>query len=352
LKKTVVRLLKFALPVAIIAWLLTTIPRDQLQRLHERLFQDGSTFATAQNWLWLAAAFGICLLALCLTFVRWYLLVRTLQIPFRMRDAFRLGFLGFLFNFVSMGAVGGDLFRALFIAHEQPARRAEAVATVVVDRIIGLYALLLVTSAAILFSDISDPSPALATICRLTFVATGIGGIGVVMVLVPGFTRGSLSEFLTGLPKVGTTIGRLIASVRLYRDKYLTMAVIFAMSMLVHTLFAVAMYMIAKALFKQTPTLAEHLILVPLCMVAGALPFTPAGLGSFEIAMEALYQLVPAPGSGEVSGILVALVYRLITIGMAAIGVVYYWLSRSEVREVMQEAEHANDDTLLALDRT
>ena len=65
-----------------------------------------------------------------------------LHLPFRLRDAFRLGFLAFLLNFVSVGAVGGDLFKAFFIARDQPGRRTEAVATVVVDRLVGFYALL------------------------------------------------------------------------------------------------------------------------------------------------------------------------------------------------------------------
>ncbi len=58
--------------------------------------------------------------AVSLTFVRWYLLVRALGLHFRLLDAFRLGFLGYLFNFVSVGSVGGDLFKAIFIAREQP----------------------------------------------------------------------------------------------------------------------------------------------------------------------------------------------------------------------------------------
>jgi len=252
-----------------------------------------------------------------------------------------LGFLGFLLNFVSFGSVGGDLFKAYFIAREYPKRRAEAVATVVVDRMIGLYALLLVTTTAILFSRVSNPSPALATICNFTFAATAIGGAGVLMVLIPGFTRGSFSEFLSGLPRVGHTIGRLITSVRMYRDKYLVMLLILAMSMCVHALLAIAIYLIAGGLFTNTPTLGEHLILVPLSMVAGALPFTPAGLGTFEIAMESLYELVPADGPADVIGVLVALGYRLVTIGIASVGVVYYWTARREVQQLMAEAESA-----------
>lgn len=329
LKKHIITLLKVVIPLIIIIWLLTRVDSEQLHDLRSR----------PKRWGMLALAAALVMLAVCTSFVRWYLLVRTLGIPFRLRDAFRLGFLGFLLSFVSVGSVGGDLFKAIFIAREQPERRPEAIATVVVDRMFGLYALLMVTTAAILISQIADPSPTLATICNLTLGATAIGGIGSIMVLIPGFTRGSLWELLSGLPRVGPIIERLITSVRMYRDKLVTMFWALFMSIAIHVLFAVAIFLIAAGLFEETPTLGEHLILVPLCMVAGALPFTPAGLGSFEIAMEKLYEIVPANGAGDVIAVLVALAYRLITILIAAVGVIYYWTCRREMQELMAEAE-------------
>ena len=69
------------------------------------------------------------------------------------------------------------------------------------------------------------------------------------------------------------------------------------------------------------------------------LPFTPAGFGAFELAIEKLYEIVPAADNVDVAGVLVALVYRLMTIVVAAIGMVIYWSSRSEVRQLMEDAE-------------
>jgi len=334
LKKTLITLLKILLPLAIITWLLASVDPEDLQQLRDR----------QKNWGTLGMAFTVAMLAVCITFVRWYLLVRTLHIPFRLRDAFRLGFLGFLLNFVGVGSVGGDLFKAVFIAREQSNRRAEAVASVLVDRVIGLYALLLVASGAILFGGVPQSTAALAAICNATLLATSVGAVCIMMVLVPGFTRGSLSEFVTGLPKVGHTIGRLIESVRMFRNQYQVMGIILVMSMAVHAMLAVSIFLIAQGLFGRTPTLGEHMIIVPLSNVAGAIPFMPGGLGTFEFAMEKLYVIVPADGPGDVIGVLVAMAYRIVTIAIAAVGVVYYWTSRREVREVIERAEHANDD--------
>ena len=73
--------------------------------------------------------------------------------------------------------------------------------------------------------------------------------------------------------------------------------------------------------------------------IAGALPFTPAGIGVFEIALDRLYQVVPIADTSNVSGIIVALAFRLVTIMVAMIGVVFYWSSRSEVRAIIEEGE-------------
>src|SRR5205823_4926165 len=88
--------------------------------------------------LLLAASTG--LVALLLTFVRWYVLVRAQDLPFTVTDSIRLGFVGFFFNNFLPGSVGGDLVKAWYIAGEQ-SRRTVAVSTVLIDRVLGLWAL-------------------------------------------------------------------------------------------------------------------------------------------------------------------------------------------------------------------
>ena len=105
-----------------------------------------------KRWDMLAAAWACCTVAVLLTFVRWWYLVRALDVPCRFRDAIRISFWGYLFNLAPLGIVGGDLVKAVMLDHEHPRHRAKAVASVLVDRVIGLYVLFVVASAAILLT--------------------------------------------------------------------------------------------------------------------------------------------------------------------------------------------------------
>lgn len=327
--KYLVHVLKFVVPLLIIAWLLSTIDPEQWNQLRQR----------PKHWGLLSVAFSVELFAVGLAFVRWYLLVRGLGIPFTLRDAFRLSFLGFLLNFVSAGSVGGDLFKAIFIAREQPRFKTEAVASVIVDRVVGLYALLVVASTAILAAGAHRSSAAYETVTRMTLVTTVIGGVGAVALLIASHYIRGLAHRIGAIPYVGNLIKQMLISIRIYRDQRTLMVAVFVMSLAIHSLAAVALFLVAWSLFETHPTFTEHLLIVPLSMAAGAIPLTPSGLGSFEFAMAELYQLVPATITENSSGILVALVYRLVTIAIAAIGVVYYWTARAQVQAVLHAAE-------------
>ncbi len=229
------------------------------------------------------------------TIVRWYLLVRALELPFTLRDAFRLGFLGFLFNFVSLGSVGGDFFKAIFIAREQHGHRAEAVATVVIDRIIGLYALFLVASAAVLITGLfRSPVREIQIICNVTLILTVVGAAGIGLLLMPGFTNGRLSAYVSNLPYVGHVTGRLLNSVRVYRSKLPVLIVTTLMSVGVHCLTTIALFLVSRGLPGVAPGFGAHFLCVPLAVLASAMPLPLSGLGAMEAVLDFLYVHVPS----------------------------------------------------------
>jgi uncharacterized membrane protein YbhN (UPF0104 family) len=216
------------------------------------------------------------------------------------------------------------------------------VATVFLDRAIGLYSLLVVASGAILFSSTSDWDAEVKTICHLTLAAAAAGTAAIVLMLLPGWSRASLMKKAYHIPKIGAVVQRLAGALKVYRGKRGMLALVAAVSLAVHVAFAISLYLSAAAVFPRHPTLTDHFIIVPLSLTFGALPLAPAGLGTFEVAMKYLYQVVPDQGGGD--GFLVALVFRAITIVIAMIGVVYYWIGRREVGELLREAEHEQEE--------
>lgn len=300
-----------------------------------------------KNWPLIGVALLATFAAVGTSFMRWHLLVSTLGLDFRRRDALRLGAIGYLFNFVSLGTVGGDLFKAILLAREQPGKRTEAVATVVIDRLVGLYALLVVASAAIWLTGIGTRlrGANVAALCNAVYFLTALGAAAFCLLLVKGFTGGRATQIASRVPIIGQHAVRLIAAVRIYRSRLPVVFVALAMSLGVHSLLTLSIFCIARGFPSAAPTLAEHFFIVPISMVAGAIPITPNGLGTFELAIENLYQIVPqvavAPGTGTVT----ALGYRVVTLGVAAVGGLVYLASRREIGDALHDADNLANAT-------
>ena len=317
---------KIAAAVAILAYLVL-----QAQR-HEgfaRLVEE------PKNWRMLIGAVGVVLISATLSFWRWHMLVRALGLRFRLLDAMRLGSLGFAMNFVALGTVGGDVFKAVFIAREQPGKRTEAVATVAVDRLLGLFTMLILASVVVLTMDLGDQaSAAVKLLCQATLTCTAFGMVAIALVLyLPGISHSGMIGQLNRIPFAGPIVVSLLSAVQVYRSRKLVLLAAVLLSLVVDSLYAASFYCVSQGLPVHAPTLLEHLFVVPLSVIAGAIPITPNGLGTLEAAVEALYQAVPSgaaviPGDGTI----VALGHRICTMFVAGVGMVFYATQRAQMR--------------------
>ncbi|KAA5546960.1 flippase-like domain-containing protein [Roseiconus nitratireducens] len=331
-RQLIVTFFKIAIPVGIIAYLVSNIEPEQWHELSSH----------SKNYPLLAVALLVAITAIGLSFARWCLLVRCQGIQLSLLEAFRLGAICFLLNFVSVGSVGGDLFKALFLARRRPGKSVEAVASVLVDRGVGLYGLLLLASAALLFHRSDDPFSLAGQDMNQIKLGTAvlvISGTAVLLLLVLGgrFVD-ALVQRASRLPLVGGLVAKVGPPLRMFHDHPIAFAVAIAMSLGVHSLLTLSMYLIARSLYASVPTLAEHFVIVPIGMLASALPISPAGIGVLELAMKWLYEVIPAKTTNA-SGTLVALVFEVVRIIVAALGTVFYWTAGEEVRESLDEAE-------------
>ncbi|TWU40841.1 lysylphosphatidylglycerol synthase transmembrane domain-containing protein [Novipirellula artificiosorum] len=322
--------IKFAIPAAIILWL--------------AFFHINWALLSAQpkNYGLLAAALLVALAAVSLSFARWCILVRCQGISLSMVEAFRISSICFLFNFVSAGSVGGDLFKAIFLAKRRPGKRIEAVASVFVDRGVGLYGLLLLVALALLVADPSGSSDEnrdrLDQIKLATGILVSIGTVVLAVLVFGGKTVDQLVQLASRLRWIGPWVAKVGAPLRMFHRHPIAFFVAVAMSLGVHSLLVISMYLIARSLYVHPPTLLEHFVIVPIGMLAAAVPITPAGLGVYEVVIEWLYRTIPATKTAA-SGSLIALIFEIVKVTMAIVGTVFYWTANQEERESLEELE-------------
>ncbi|MGL4554300.1 MAG: lysylphosphatidylglycerol synthase transmembrane domain-containing protein [Gemmataceae bacterium] len=281
---------------------------------------------------YLALAFAVYAVAVFLTLVRWFLLVRALGLDISFAAALRFGLIGVFFNTFLPGAVGGDLVKAAALASGQK-RRAAAFATVVMDRLIALWSLVwfvaLLGGLALRLGWLDGPAyPAASFIVSFALTVAAVTGVlWMLMGLLPASRADRFAERLTKIPAVGGTAAEFWRAAWMYRTRQGTVAAVMLITWAGQFGFLTAFYFGLLALWSPVmgaiPTFTQHVLLVPMGVVMQALMPTPGGAGGGEWGFGALYLLFRA---SESNGVLASLVQRLFawTVGLIGYGL-YLW---------------------------
>ena len=291
-----------------------------------------------KNWGLLAAAWAVLTAGLMVVFVRWWVLLRAVGTPCQLREAVRAGFWGYLFNLAPLGVVGGDVVKAVMLARAHRQRQPEVVASVIVDRVIGLYVLFAVATAGILLTGFATtPDKNLRIVCQAVFLVTSLGTLGIAAVWLPDRVVRPVIAAIARLPRVGSSLKGLLEAIRLYRHKQRALLACCCLTVGVHSCSAVGCWLIAHGLPGETLAPSHHFVIIPLSIAGGVLPLP---MGPFEFIIEFLYTHVAAGVTilkGQ--GLVVALTYRLMGIFNAAAGSLFCFGNRQDVRQVIHEAE-------------
>jgi uncharacterized protein (TIRG00374 family) len=291
-----------------------------------------------KRWDYLVLAQVLVVLATVIGILRWRLLVLYLDIPFTTAEAMRLGFVGYLMNFVSLGSVGGDLFKAILAARNKPSKKPEAVASVLLDRAIGLLGLIMLAWLSILFFIDYRAPKLIVTIGQAAGTATTVCFLGLLIAVYSGpWLDRWIERFEERVPVLGPLLARMARSVRLLRQHSAGIPALIASSLLVHVLLTLSVCLISWGIYPEAPTLQEHFVIVPPAMAAGAIPLAPGGLGIQEGAIVGLFRVLPGLPA-TFSAVLVATVFRLMTLSCAGIGVAYIVASHGRELQYMRKA--------------
>jgi uncharacterized protein (TIRG00374 family) len=318
--------------------------------------QFGELLAGKKNWPVLILSLPICLLAVTMTILRWHLLLRTLGLNFSLRESLRAGFLGYLANLLPFGLVAGDSLKAVMLIHRNVQRKTEAIASVLVDRALGLFALVLLAALASLFLPAEQLARlaeadrlAILRLCYVVQVVACIGSVILTVMLIPGVTHLKAWDILEHTPVLGPVLHKLVGAMRAYRRRIDVLLVSILVSLLVHLCYVSAIVAMTHSIGiapEHRPAVGSIFIIVPPSMIAGALP-----IGFYEVAITLLFRAASPPGAPPNMGLLIALAYRLIHICIATLGLAYWLTGKREVRELMHEAEEMPENGNAASDQ-
>jgi uncharacterized protein (TIRG00374 family) len=316
-KPLIMAALKYSLGVVLLAWVIWW-NWDRLVEAFRRPVQLAH----------LALACALLIGGLLLAFVRWYILARAQGLPFTLAAATRLGLAGFFFSTVLPGAVGGDIVKAAFVAREQR-RRTVAIATVLIDRVIGLWGLcwLVALTGGFFWAAGSLTGEVAAKVRLIILFAAGMVGAPLAIWLplgwLPAQQAQRIAERLARFPKLGRQAAEFWRAVLLYRLHSWSFWLALVLTVVSQAGLVLMFYFSALTLLQpeRVPSVGIHFLIIPIGMIVQALPLTPGGVGIGEATFGGLYQLI---GYSAGDGVLGALVQRVVLWGVSFLGYLVY----------------------------
>jgi uncharacterized membrane protein YbhN (UPF0104 family) len=277
----------------------------------------------------LALAAAILAVSVLTTFLRWFILVLAQDLPFTVNDSIRLGFVGYYLSTFLPGSIGGDIGKAAFLAREQD-RRTVAVATVIIDRVLGLAGLfwLVALVGAVYWANgwlessasSATAAAALETIVLAAVLLTAASvAFWLLLGVLPQRRAQAVANGLGRVPKVGGPLAEMWRAVWLYRCRGRSVGLALALSIIGHVGFVLSYYFSALALCPAgtVPSVGLHFLVVPVGMVIQAGFPAPGGMGGGEFSFGKLYGLL---GFAPANGVLMSLGQRALTWVLALLG--------------------------------
>jgi uncharacterized protein (TIRG00374 family) len=265
--------IKIAVSALLVAWI-----------LHRADLRDVGLSWRAADPRFVLLAFALCPLGWIVSVFRWRLLLRALGGEADVRLLLRASLVGIFFNNLLPGTMGGDAVR-IYQTARSGLSGARAVTVILVDRFLGLVALLGFAAVAL-----ATERGAMTRSSSLPYYV----GAGIVVAVLSSSLLFSRSVWISG--RIEALLGRLRAvlpaaarglfdrlfnALFAFRGRYGVLARAFVLSLCVQALVVANAICLARALHIEVPA-AYYFFLVPLALFAMMVPVSINGVGVRE----------------------------------------------------------------------
>lgn len=283
----------------------------------------------------MALAFGAFGLGVLLAAFRWMVLLVHVGVPLSYSVVVRLTFIGLFFNLFVPGGVGGDLIKMVYLRKDAGENYAEAILTVLLDRILGLAGLLSLAVLGLFLNQelLAGGSPEMRGMLIAVGVASGCALLGgVVFFCWP--MLGALGQRITGLlekapEKLVSIAHRVAQALDLLRKAPARLAGLLGLAMIGHLFATLGVMLVGIGLKATGLSFGEYLLSTQLANLVAAIPLTPGGVGGRDLAMAFLLKSCGA--TQELSGSLPIAMTAILISWSALGGLALLWERKSGV---------------------
>jgi uncharacterized protein (TIRG00374 family) len=280
---------------------------------------------------------------LLLGVLRWHIILKVHGLALPLGRTVEISLIAHFFNSFLLGSVGGDLFKAYYAARETHHKKVEAVVTVAVDRVIGLFSML-VLACVFLIPNLDVLAAADSRMKLVIWIVLAMTAGCTIFILVSfwgGVTKTfpKARDWLRKLPK-GVEVLRSIEAFREFgRDKTFFLRVL-PISMAANFLCVILVLFLVWGFGLTAPFDALSLVvLVATCI--SSMPITPSGLGVRE-NLYVMFLAAPPINIKQAEGLLISLVgYSTSLVWSMVGGFVYMLVKKKEHLEEIKEETKA-----------
>ena len=276
---------------------------------------------------WFALGVGLWAVLLFFAAYRWLILLRAAGIQTKFSNSLRLCFIGYFFNNVMPGVTGGDLVRGALVTRGLERNRWRAALSVIVDRLIGLLALLTLAALVLgfaLWGRQNQEATHLAAIGKGVFLLLGTGGL-LGSLYLSRRVRSAMG-FERWLPKLpgSTTLAKIHEALTVYRNQPLHILWAFLMSIPLQFCGVFSFWAIGQSVQASLSPM-DTFVIFPVVQTLSAVPIAPAGWGIGESLYGTFFKWF---GSSFTMGVAVSVLFRVTTqIGFGLVGGIVWMFS-------------------------
>ncbi len=252
--------------------------------------------------------------------IRWNFIVNLIQHT-NLKNSIKETFIGNFFNFFIPSGVGGDVVKAIQLTTHTQLSKKTAFSLVLVDRIIGLFSLILFSFLFLVIEKLFKAELDLTKFILISLTLLLLAAVGLLILYFADKIKFPIQNLI--LKKIYSFALQINKNIKLALKIKNILQIIF-ISFLGQIISISFLFIVSTHLNKESISFLMFLPLSCFAFMASALPITPAGIGVGQAAFYFIFSYISLPLAGSVSTAVSLMQFFMLLTSLP--GIIYFLL--------------------------